>query len=590
MERAPSRAALIARRWGSLAAAACLAAVVVALVFTTQTWVLRALLERECITVLGAVFVVLAFLIWGGWGRPFAYLGLKHFLVYPPLWVAGVTGAAGLIYSLTLWAPLRELMKVPDDNAALLRNVACVAFVRTMAVALLIHASMWVAAWVQSRREVKRLQVQPTTAPEDGAKALIESWDKLHDWLVQDAAVDNASDDILGHQEIARRIARRLNPPREDRGTGQPKMLASTKKQAPQEKRGMTADKESAAAPTRVPQIDAHTAPKDKARAGGSAQLPSQAVVGALGSGKTTVRQLVERELAPDLRLVPVDLWPYHTPEAAVEGVLRTLIDAVAKEANVVAVRGLPAGYLRAMGSAGTIPSVLVNLVDPAPNPYDTLKSLDNLATAIGRRFVVWVEDLERFSAGSKGDDSPPDALRMAPIWSLLFGLSQRRSITVITATVKLQARFDLEKVARYIEELPPIALSTGVPLVREVRRRCLEYFAAPSRLQSEWGNFNAVIDDDLRDAMANKIFSLPRAVITLARTPRTLKQGLRRAWEAWQRLAGEIDFDDLFLMCLLREAEPDVFALVRDNWSAVAGAAHSEDGVAPIWRTGLTA
>jgi hypothetical protein len=538
-ESAPSRAALVARRWASLATAACVATASVALILTTWPAVLRELLQRDGLTVLSALFVLVAFLVKGAWGRPFAYLGLKHFFVYPPLWVAGVMGAAAFIFAVGAWRPLGLLMELPEDHAPLLRALAGVAFVGIMVVGSLIHALVLVAAWAKSRRALKRLQARATNEREEGAKALSESWDKLQSWLERDAAVTNAGDDVFGHHEIAQRIARRLNLPREEAGTQQP---------------------------------------KDTAQRGGISQLPSQAVVGALGSGKTTVRHLVEQELASDLRMVPVDLWPYHTPEAAVEGVLRSLIDAVAEEANVLAVRGLPGGYLRAMGAAGTLPSVLANLVDPAPNPYDTLASLDNLATTIGRRFVVWVEDLERFSAASKSDDSTPDALRMAPIWSLLFGLSQRRSITVITATVQLQARFDLEKVARFIEELPLIAPSTGVPIIRAVRQRCLTHFAAPSRLASEWDKFDAVLDDDMRGTLANKAFSLPRAVVTLARTPRTLKQGLRRVWEAWERLAGEIDFDDLLLMCLLREAEPDAFALIRDNWSAVAGAGYADD------------
>lgn len=191
---------------------------------------------------------------------------------------------------------------------------------------------------------------------------------------------------------------------------------------------------------------------------------------------------------------------------------------------------------------------------------------------------MVWIEDLERFSAATNAGHSSFDALRMAPVWSLLFGISQRQSLTVITATTELQARFDIEKIARYIEELPVIQASTSVPVIRAVRRQCLEHFAAPSRHQSDWDSFDATLDDELRDATQSQAFSLPQAVIALAHTPRTLKLGLRRVWDAWQRLAGEIDFDDLLLMCLLREAEPSVFALVRDYWSEVAGAGYSED------------
>lgn len=510
-----------------------------AFVFTTWPAILSTVLDCHYITVLCAVGVGLAFLAQGARGRLWAYLGLRHLLVYPPVWIAGVFGAAALVYGVATWSALRVLMKVPEDNAALLGAVAFWFTIVVFAGALLLHGVLLTIAYLKTARALRRHKDRQPKTPPEGAKALLGSWDKLHAWLRQDAAIESSEDDVLGHREVARRIARRFDTPREEVDAGQS---------------------------------------KEQSQDPGFAQLPSQAVVGALGSGKTTVRYLVDQELAPDLRMVPVDLWPYHTPEAAVEGVLRSLIDAVAKETNVLAVRGIPAGYLRAMGSAGTLPSVVASLVDPAPNPFDTLESIDNLAVALGVRFVVWIEDLERFSAATKKENGLPDALRMAPICSLLFGLSRRRSITVITATIELQARFDLEKVARYIEELAPIEPSTGVPIIRAVRTQCLQYFAAPSRLQSEWDKFNAVIDDDVRDAMANKTFSLPRAVITLARTPRTLKQGLRRTWDAWQRLAGEIDFDDLLLMSLLREAQPDVFALIRDNWSSVAGAGYSHD------------
>jgi len=53
-------------------------------------------------------------------------------------------------------------------------------------------------------------------------------------------------------------------------------------------------------------------------------------------------------------------------------------------------------------------------------------------------------------------------------------------------------------------------------------------------------------------------------ALAYLCRTPRQLKQSLRHCWDVCERLKGEIDFDDVLAVSMLRVAEPDVFALIQ--------------------------
>ena len=94
---------------------------------------------------------------------------------------------------------------------------------------------------------------------------------------------------------------------------------------------------------------------------------PAQAVVGRLGSGKTTLKNLVidalEREPGGTrVRLVPAELWPYETPRAAVAGVIRSLIEKLSREVNVLSLRGVPGAYAEAMSAAGGIWSALVRL------------------------------------------------------------------------------------------------------------------------------------------------------------------------------------------------------------------------------------
>ena len=55
-------------------------------------------------------------------------------------------------------------------------------------------------------------------------------------------------------------------------------------------------------------------------------------------------------------------------------------------------------------------------------------------------------------------------------------------------------------------------------------------------------------------------IFAVPKLLLT----PRLLKHTLRRMRGAWQALHGEIDFDDLLMVNVLRSAAPEAFDFVH--------------------------
>ncbi len=55
-------------------------------------------------------------------------------------------------------------------------------------------------------------------------------------------------------------------------------------------------------------------------------------------------------------------------------------------------------------------------------------------------------------------------------------------------------------------------------------------------------------------------------ALVALCSTPRTMKQSLRYCLDTWDRLAGEIDFDDVLVLSILRESAPDAVALIQSH------------------------
>lgn len=218
---------------------------------------------------------------------------------------------------------------------------------------------------------------QPTSAWNEDPKPLADQ--DLSTWYLNDDPICSPDEDRFGHRAVAQRMSKRLS----------------------------------------------------------MSDAPAQAVVGRLGSGKTTIRELVkcylhENSTSLSVELVTVELWPYETPRAAVEGILDVLVDALSRDVSISQLSGIPSRYgeviARIAGVSKWIPSAIEGKVPP---PSTLLREFDDVATAIGKRYALWVEDLERFAAAGH-PDSPGEAgelERLAPF---------ARSCMALTACVRL--------------------------------------------------------------------------------------------------------------------------------------------------------
>jgi len=252
--------------------------------------------------VLGAIFMHY------GRERWLAFLGLKHVSTYPPLWLAGLAGATALTSLLGIVPTIRDSVGIPIEDSALLTRLALLGAVATGGVLLVAVCQF---AWRARVRRSSTMETMDQNGHESTeTRPLHGSFERLTSWLVVDAPIIHNEDDAFGHSRIAHRIASRLLE--ED--------------------------------------------------------PPAQAIVGRLGAGKTTLCGLVVAALtglgalARRVHVVPVELWPYETPRAAVEGVIRTLVDALSREVNVTALRGIPESYVNAMSSAGGVWSAIAHL------------------------------------------------------------------------------------------------------------------------------------------------------------------------------------------------------------------------------------
>lgn len=461
--------------------------------------------------VAGGVVVLVALLYRRGESRWGAFTGTRHLATYPPLWVGSLFGTGVVLLTLGFFDQIRQDVGLRGESPPLVLG----GILRVVAVALLAAASGVV---LLVRRQGPIHDLPPVSPP---LSQSFGSFEKLTEWLLDDSVPTRAGADMFGHARVAQRIAGRLLEPRP----------------------------------------------------------PAQAVVGKLGAGKTTLRSLVIDALATigaqrQVQVVPIELWPYETSRAAVEGVIRALVKSLAMEVNVIGLQGVAAAYAEAMSAAGGWWAALVRVQGVPAKPLDVLNAINDVATAIGIRYVVWIEDLERF-AGEGPSETVEEKLN--PIRALLCGLDQLSSITVVTATTTLRMRFDIEKIARYVEPVPELPAPLVAKTLNIFRRGCIETTdvidpAAPAA-RGELNSLGSASDFTTRLLLVERgFYTTATALCAMCVTPRAMKQALRSCLDVWGRLSGEIDFDDVLILCVLRETQPAAFALIQDSLHHLRG------------------
>ncbi|HWB21121.1 MAG TPA: AAA family ATPase, partial [Phycisphaerales bacterium] len=302
-----------------------------------------------------------------GHGRWRGFLGIRHFWGYPPLWVSVVV--AILLLKIVGGADLEEIKSIVSLSVG-------ISLVPWLAVAFAITLAFRFIARADVR---KHARPDPAQAPQQDYDVEFNS---LIAWIKDDTEIDHPLQDRFGHDEIARRIVKRL----------------------------LNTDDEA----------------------------PTIAVVGPMGSGKSTIRRLVQHQLRNKdrIEIVHLSLWPFDSSRAAVAGILRAAIQGLAKHVNTLSLTGLSDRYVSVVEGLGGWLHSLIRVVQPESQPEDLVKSLTEVATAAGIRVVLWIEDMERFSGADldPNNASKLEAETLGPIHSLLHMLDRCPSISVVVS------------------------------------------------------------------------------------------------------------------------------------------------------------
>jgi hypothetical protein len=512
----PTRSQVILDRWLEIGGLSVAGAAIVAL---AGQWMIPFIRSRLLEPGYGIPFAALLILIcsYYGHGRLAAWLGLKNLSAYPPPWIAGFFGTLPLILCWRLFPDA-----FPDVTAHTVRW-----YLPALLAIVILIAHGLVSGIRRLFERGARKETTPQQQPDQirQRKLLTKDFDELRAWLRNDDEIEDPEMDAFGHDDVARRIAGRLSAGGDDHSTA-----------------------------------------------------PTIALVGELGSGKTSIQKLVRRQLKDQgfldqsIIVVPISLWPFETPDAAVRGILTGLTEGLSHHVNTACLSAVPTRYVKAIESAGGLWSFLGVLLHSSASPDELLTRFQDIAIAIDMKIVLWIEDLERFAGvenlpGAEGGSRENE--RLAPIRSLLHLLDRKDRISVVLAANTLDARFDMEKIARFVERPPRLGSEEAGNLMEFFRRGCLAMLGdlvdpAGENRRVHLSNFGRDFEDFASDLTGEPKFL--EYLVILCHTPRQLKHVLRAALDVWEPLVGEIDIDDVFLISILRITEPDVFALVEKH------------------------
>lgn len=292
----------------------------------------------------------------------------------------------------------------------------------------------------------------------------------------------------------------------------------------------------------------------------------SVGIVGPFGAGKTSIVKWLGEMVSTDTdhtktRLVISEhsCWNFETSASSIHAMLADAIEKVEHLIDTFYVSSLPESYRQTFSSGGQWLDNLSKLLFGRQDPIDQFSRLSALLGSVNVRLVFVVEDLDR-------NDS-----RTFDIQEVQAFLQQLKDFPnlafVLTGGVSSSRRIDFAKLCDHIEYLKSVDPRVASDMVQRVCERCFDTAVFPQEVIGEpdrqhvWNPLTSMLMHDLEE------MSLPQAVASLLNTPRSLRHALGRTYTAWRELCGEIDWNHLLAVNVLRFAAPECFLFLVRRW-----------------------
>jgi hypothetical protein len=274
------------------------------------------------------------------------------------------------------------------------------------------------------------------------------------------------------------------------------------------------------------------------------------AIVGYYGAGKTSLTELAAKRAGSThkdkLLFASVSCWGFNDATAAQEAVLGQIVAELSECGDCFAIEGMPSRFVKALSGTSNYLESFFSFIAPK-DPDAQLKQICPILRALGVRLVVVVEDTER--KGAQFD--------MAIIEGLLNRFRGISDISfVITASP--DAMIDFVRLCEHTEVIPDLESEIVIKIISRVREHCLSKFP---------NDIDLIERKQLTEVPlwfgADKYGFWELQLSKIINTPRKLKATVRRFYNAWEALHGEVDVDELIIASCLRVCAPSAFGFL---------------------------
>ncbi len=283
----------------------------------------------------------------------------------------------------------------------------------------------------------------------------------------------------------------------------------------------------------------------------------SLALLGAFGSGKSSVRNLMLAELHdenPNIIPVIVDGWGLND-KTVLEYLLEGCVSALSEKVDCLSLAGLPEHYRAAMGESGSwFGKFAFGLSGGVIHPIEVLKQLNLVLLATGYSLLVIVEDIDR-NRENHGT--------LPVLASLLDRLRHLSEVTFLLSINSDDAcAVDFARLCDEVEVLPLLSTELVWSEVKKVSEGCIKSYPADVEPGgSPHSHFQ------VHESLLETPFGAPPRifadVVQLLSTPRALRTAMRHVYFSWQRLHGEVVFEELLLLTTIKASAPGAFAFI---------------------------
>jgi hypothetical protein len=245
--------------------------------------------------------------------------------------------------------------------------------------------------------------------------------------------------------------------------------------------------------------------------------------------------------------------WGFENSAAAIEVILGKALETVGEHVDCSLASSLPETYRETFSGGGEWFAPLSQLFSDRQPVETQFEILDEILRKVNARLVIVIEDLDRTTSVR---------FDRQDMLALLYRFRYYPRISfVFPAGTSSASQIDLARLCDLIHRVPTIPTTRVSEIVQAFRTHCFNRYPHINLIQGHENPWDAA-----HYAWVGRDHSLPWALSELLNTPRGLKLALRSTLSCWERMVGEIDFDQLLAIRSLQHAAEEAFNFLLAN------------------------